>query len=437
MMDNTYKPILNRLVLYIVIIINSIVPLIIWPFGEDYFYYPKIVLIYILIILEIIIVFILYKKNSIKLKFSTELIPLILFGVMIILSAAYSQYKGQAFWGRPFRHEGAVAYISYFVIAYFSFVCVNSIDDAKIIIKFIMVSASIISIYGICQYLGADILQRDEIRKDWSFTSFATLGNPNFLGSYLSLLFPIAVCLYLNSKNKIAKYTLLILNLLLFSALICTRTRSAWVGTVFSLFFIGIMFLKRIMNFKYKIIVILISLAALTYTLDTTHNGMISAKFNSLVADYNAIVNKDQYRSNIGSQRIFIWTRTMDYMFERPILGSGPDTFDKVFSMSSEEAVHHFGSSEVYVDKAHNEYLQILVTMGFPALIFYIIFLFMLFIKSNFTVFRKGNNLYTVSLFSGIIAYIVQGFFNISVVSVAPVYWSIIGILLGINNIKE
>jgi len=432
---NSLKKIINyRLLLYLIIVVNSVVPVIIWPFGKDYFYYPKILLIYILIIIGTLVTLMLYRKEIITLKFSKDLVPLVLFIIMVILSTSFSQYKSQAFWGRPLRHEGCAAFISYFLITYFTFLCINSMDDIKTIIKSMMFSASVISIYGVCQYLGFDMIQRDDIRKSWTFTSFATLGNPNFLGSYLSLLFPGCICLYLNSSKKISKCTSFILCLLLYSALICTKTRSAWVGTAFSLLVLCILFFKKIIKYKYNIIILLISFVALTYSLNAAHNGVIAAKFNSLITDYNSVVNKKQYSSNLGSQRLFIWNRAMDYIFDRPLLGSGPDTFDKVFKMSTQEALYHFGAPNVYVDKAHNEYLQIAVTMGFPALVFYLLFLLFLLSKSFSLIITKKYNIYSIFLFSGVIAYAVQGFFNISVVSVAPVYWSMLGMIVSINN---
>lgn len=124
----------------------------------------------------------------------------------------------------------------------------------------------------------------------------------------------------------------------------------------------------------------------------------------------------------------------MDYIFDRPFLGSGPDTFDKVFKMSREEASYHFGSPAIFVDKAHNEYLQIAVTLGFPALIFYVSFLFMIIIKSVKIILCCKNNTITLCIFAGFLAYIIQAFFNISVVSVAPVYWSVTGLLIMSNK---
>lgn len=421
----------------LIIIINSVVPLIIWPYGSDYFYYPKILIIYFVVLLALFICYMGYKNRSIDIKLRSEFIAVLLFLFLVILSTIFSKFQEQSFWGRPFRWEGALTYLSYFIILYLSYLCSYKIEYIKIIVNCILVSSSIISIYALFQYFGLDPIPRDSIRASWAFTSFATLGNPNFLGSYISIVFPISLFLYLWSSKRLSSTFLFISSVLTYSALICARSRSAWVGVAFSMVVIVILFYKVIIKEYKRLVLILTVLIIVTIALNNFHGGSISAKFDSLVSDYKTVTSKSDEKSTAGSQRIFIWSRTMDYVFERPLLGSGPDTFEKVFKMSPEEAKLHFESESVYVDKAHNDYLQIIITMGFPALIIYIIFLAMVTFKSFSNIQKKQYDRYTICLLSAAIAYIAQAFFNISVVSVAPLFWSVLGLLMGSNNINR
>jgi putative inorganic carbon (HCO3(-)) transporter len=104
------------------------------------------------------------------------------------------------------------------------------------------------------------------------------------------------------------------------------------------------------------------------------------------------------------------------------------------------------------LDKAHNEYLQIAITTGIPTLFFYLLFIFFI-IKKNIKYIRDNNlkdnkkktdsntdyNLFEVStaLFFGITAYWIQATFNISIVSVAPIYWGLTGLNLAIISIDN
>jgi Lipid A core - O-antigen ligase and related enzymes len=426
-----------RIIYIFIIIIDCAVPLIIWPWGRDYYYYPKIITIYAILALSLIILFFLIKGKKAEFKFNNTLILAAAFVIWVILSWLFSKYRSQAFWGMDLRWEGALAFTAYFSILYISYLCVSSKLNLSTILKFIFISSVVLSVIGIIQYFGIDIIPRDYARKDWTYMSFSTLGNPNFFGSYLSLIFPIAICVLLASPKKYF-FSYYALNIILFSAVICTRTRSAWVGLAVSAAFILVMLIKTDRTKLKRLAVLIIGCVLSVILLNKVHNNLISSKFQSLVSDYKtvtgSVVTGSVQNPRAGSERLFIWNRTLNYIYDRPVFGSGPDTFNKVFYMTSDEANFYFGTPNIYVDKAHNDYLQILITCGYPALLLYISFIVMLIIKTIKRIKNKGDSLFNISLLSGVIGYVVQNFFNISVVSVAPVFWSVLGLLIAANE---
>lgn len=90
----------------------------------------------------------------------------------------------------------------------------------------------------------------------------------------------------------------------------------------------------------------------------------------------------------------------------------------------------------IIFDKAHNEYLHIAVTTGVPALMAYLYFVLNIVIKA---IKNVGKNIMIIPLLCSVIGYLVQAFFNISVVSVAYVYWIALGMLsnitIGVENV--
>jgi putative inorganic carbon (HCO3(-)) transporter len=78
------------------------------------------------------------------------------------------------------------------------------------------------------------------------------------------------------------------------------------------------------------------------------------------------------------------------------------------------------------VDKAHNEFLHIASVTGIPSLIIYLSMLVVIFIQNGKFLFKE--NMKTLLLLT-ILAYLVQAFFNISVIAVAPIYWILLGLL--------
>lgn len=419
----------KNLLLSIVIVTISIVPLIIWPNGFDYYYNPKIISIYFLNLFNLILFIILCKNKKVTPIFSKETSILLLFMLFVILSTICSPYKDQVYFGKIYRREGLFAFLSYFLIFYFSSVSLNTKSDIKRLIKYLLISSTLICIYGIIQYFDIDPIPRDVFRKYWDKMSFSTLGNPNFLGSYLSMIIPLSIGLFINEEGKKNSVYLFIVIIISSYTLILTKTRSSWMGVLLSFIFIFILNFKIIFKNIKKILILILSLIIIIISLNYMSNGYFNERIKSIGKEFISLFNN---KTNIteslaGGERIFIWARSIDYIFNRPLTGSGPDTFDKVFKMSIEESLYHFNTEYILVDKAHNEYLQILITLGFPALFLYLLFLSLILAKS-FIILKKENNIYLKIFLPVVISYLVQAFFNISVVSVAPVFYSILGI---------
>ena len=124
----------------------------------------------------------------------------------------------------------------------------------------------------------------------------------------------------------------------------------------------------------------------------------------------------------LGNSRLMIWKNSLPLVKEYWLIGCGLDNFKNAYP--------NWGS--VKVDKAHNVYLQISVTNGIPALILFLVLLFIVFLKGI-----KNRNSYLFPIYMAFIGYSIQAFLNISVIDVAPYYFIIIGLILsesGENN---
>ena len=93
--------------------------------------------------------------------------------------------------------------------------------------------------------------------------------------------------------------------------------------------------------------------------------------------------------------------------------------------MPTENLEYIESSKGTYIDKAHNEYLHIAVTMGIPALLFYLAFIGMIVIKG----IKRSSKHKVIAMYTiVIISYLVQAFFNISTIGIAPIFWFILGL---------
>jgi hypothetical protein len=140
---------------------------------------------------------------------------------------------------------------------------------------------------------------------------------------------------------------------------------------------------------------------------------------------------KGNIQDEFGSNRIYSWRVVYNFFKEKPIIGHGPDT---VFDLwMREEHVYSMAKYNTYFDKAHNDYLQVLVTTGILGLISYLAFQFSLLIRS----LKKFDEPLVIALVTASICFCAQAFFNIGVPIVAPYGWIVFGMLASVLRKKE
>lgn len=149
-------------------------------------------------------------------------------------------------------------------------------------------------------------------------------------------------------------------------------------------------------------------------------------------------------KERIGSARGYIWSRSIPMIPDNLLLGSGPDTFVLNFPQNDLLGKYWaYGTTNMLVDKPHNLYLQILLGEGGIALLaFLTIVLLYLFDSIRLYALKRTyrpNEILASAVCLGVVGYLGAGLFNDSVVSVAPVFWILlgVGIALNLKNRKE
>lgn len=144
-------------------------------------------------------------------------------------------------------------------------------------------------------------------------------------------------------------------------------------------------------------------------------------------------------KENIASDRGYIWSRTIPLLKETFFIGRGPDNFLMYFPQGDYLAKSYIndGNPFLIVDKPHNMYLQWAVNEGVVATLG-IISAFALYIVDSFRIYKRKNAYSSIEVFGitclvSVIGYLGTGFFNDSVVSVAPIFWSIFGTGMSVN----
>ncbi len=147
-------------------------------------------------------------------------------------------------------------------------------------------------------------------------------------------------------------------------------------------------------------------------------------------------------KEKLGSSRGYIWSRSIPLIKNNLILGSGPDTFPFQFPQNDFIGKYYaYDTPNMFVDKPHDLYLQIALDYGVIALIAFLAMMFIyLFDCIKLYAFKTSythSEILGVANSLGIIGYLFAGFFNDSLISVAPIFWIVLGTGIAINYINR
>ena len=138
------------------------------------------------------------------------------------------------------------------------------------------------------------------------------------------------------------------------------------------------------------------------------------------------------FDDDFGTYRIFLWKRTLKLIPQYPILGSGPDSFAIRFMDKYSADIAAIGPLTIN-DTAANVYLTMIINLGIVGLFTYISFI-LLQLKNGI----KNINNYSSVLLITFICYLIQDFFNLSLVIVTPIFWLLMALhFICVRDIKN
>ena len=457
------------------------------------------ILISILYFCSIIFTLLYYKirykeKYLTKLKFNKIHLIIFLFLLINILSCMFSPFfnKYNLLIGEG-RGEGLIIILIYIL----SFVFVSLFSKLKKThLLYFSISSILVSMIGIIQYLGFNPfnLYKEGLGfyNCWYIT---TIGNVDTISAIYCILLPIsfAAFIFLNNKKyeNIIHLLSIFLGFFMFGIINVQSGKVAFIVTLILLVPIILsksIYLKRffiilstflfsycshiLINSQYSynlnkfiikpqinimVLVFLLSIVILLIfanRLDKLEYDFFSNKKlirkiyiniffmflafllflffcdvkHGMLHEMHELLNGN-FNDKFGSYRIFLWKRTLKLIKEYPLLGSGCDSFAIRFMAKYTKDVMAIGPLTIN-DTAANVYLTTVINVGIIGLIAYISFLFS-YLKNAV----KNQNKLTKIILVAVICYIIQDFFNFSVVIVTPIYWILLG--LGMSGTKE
>ncbi len=379
-----------------------------------YSYMPKNIVLLVSGIILLICILINYKNFKLDVKD----ILIFIFIFLIFVSTLFSSNIPVSIFGAEMRYEGFLMFITYVCI----YIAAKKFFKPKNIETFLDIMfyvSLIIGILGILQ----NYIRNENIVPFFSRGVSGTFANSNFFASFICIILPISMILFIFNDSK-KSY---ILSCIMFFNLMSSCTRSAWIAFLV----IGLLILIYLIKQKNKalwkqgLILLASFVIILIFILSPIGSPSVRAKFN-IIQDDLSLLSEEGLDGSLGSNRVEIWSMTINLIMQKPLVGCGTDNLKNgLIKYCLEELTDYANEHHVVIDKAHNEFLNIAATNGIPALIVYLIFL-------DLVLSPKLKEMYSdrkALIFSlCIISYLVQSFFNISTLGVAPLFWMILGL---------
>ncbi len=366
----------------------------------------------------ILTMLILKATNRLKAQMHISTSEILVFAFMIfsIVSAICSEFFPDTIIGAN-RREGALTLSIYCLIflmlrrySWSGKWIVYSLGTAIFIYSLICVLQLFeINIFG----LFPDGFSYYDAGVKYSGEFIGTLGNAGLSAALLCLALPILLIYIVRSADK-ARFVLIIPFILAAAVLHISRIAASLLGFYAGIFFSLPFIFSR--DKKQCVLWITVELLLLAGGLAAVY----SINFDSgILYELNSILHGN-FKDSFGSSRIFIWRNTLPLIMEKPLLGGGADTLAQRIGVIFETVKDDGTVKRAVIDAAHNEYLNIAVCQGIPAMIIYLFAIISTFVK----LLRRGRkDPVSIAIGTGLLAYLIQAFFGISMFIAAPYFW--------------
>lgn len=408
-------------------------PLILFPSSYELFEFNKMVFVYFL---TTVIIFAwlgkIAKNKTLNFRGTALDLPLCLFLITQVASTIISIDRHTSIFGYYSRFNGGLLSTVCYCLLYWAMVSNLNKDKIPKLIKTILVSGFLVSIYGIAEHFGID---KNIWVQDVQNRVFSTLGQPNWLAAYLDVLIFIVLSLIL--KNDSSKKALAICCLIFaayYSTLLFTKSRSGFLGFIIPFMpFLIITLIKQKNKIKQIIPVILITvLLSIIVGLPFNVGKKINISFLSDLEESPVTEETERADNNLlitpsSDIRKIVWRGAVDLWKKYPILGTGVETFAYAYYWVR-PAEHNLTSEwDFLYNKAHNEFLNFAACSGTLGLLTYLFIYYSIF-KYIFKKKSQNSPLLLTTCYL-LLSIFITNFFGFSVVPIAILFFLVPGLM--------
>jgi len=420
-----------------------VTPFLVTPTTYELFEFPKMIFVYLVSTLVVATklsrIIINWKSDNQDLLslFSSPFCQLTsistllgLFVLSNLISTVFSPFLHTSLWGYYSRFSGGIISI----ICYFSvFLILQTWDKLKLktLLKAVIFSSIIVSLYGIAQHFG---LEKDRWVQDVQARVFSSFGQPNWLAAYLVLILPLNLSFLVDARKTFDKLIYAIVAVFNFSALWFTFSISGISAFLITIGAMIILMNKALLkqNLRYLVPLVLTMVAIAIW-----QPGLARGRFEDtvLVIRNRLTYVRPVYAANnqfvVGDTadiRLIVWTGVIKASMSNPknlLIGTGPETVAYRFWQYRPLNMNQTSEWDFLYNKSHNYFLDILSNLGLLGVFSY------LGINSFaiWTAIKNRANTLNLSIGSALIGNTITNFFGWPTVLTNLLFFSLLSIL--------
>ena len=357
------------------------------------------------------------KRVSLRRKPGLAQLLVLLYWVMTAVSALCSPWREEAVLGGG-RDEGLLV-ITLYAAAFLALSCLA--EPGKLMLRVFAAAVSLDCLVCFLQIGGYNPLGLFPAGYGWADRNIAyngaflgLTGNADFTASVLSLAFPLFWAAAVKGKKPLyllpAAASLLVL--------ILGETRGGLLGALLGSLIALPVVLPLGRKGRRVLWLVLLGL----FLLGTALVWLLPLP--GMLGEAHALL-RGKAEDSFGTGRVFIWRNTLPLLGDRVLLGGGADTFPHRMTAQFSRVLADGRTVYRTIDCAHNEYLNIWVNQGLPALAFYLAAL----VCSLVSWLRRRGGAAGAVLGAAVLCYALQAFFGISTPSCSGFFWVCWGLL--------
>lgn len=422
-MKENFVKLSHTLIFYLAAASVIVAPLFFLPGTSEFFEFNKFTAI--LTITVIILLFwsirMIFEKRTVFTRTPLDIPILLIVAVFLIASfASIDQFISLV--GKHGRIWPSFLPIT--TIAVFYFTITSNLKNRKqvnLILWALVVATTIASIIATVSYFGAYLpFEFAKIR------SFNPLGIINRLAVLQAFVIPITASWAIYEREKFTRTAATIATLIITFSLILINFLPAYIGLVVALIFLSVGTLRvKLTKAQQGTVAVLLVFTILFLVVRFIPQVARGTLYSWIATKEQGVTEEEQIntpKEKIAPQRAS-WDIAAQAIGKRPILGTGPGTFQFIYSQLKPRTVNQTDDWATRFEKPSSEFTEIVATLGILGTLAFLLLAVTLLRFIWALIFKSQNTIIYLPLASALISYIVANFFVVSSFATAHVFF--------------